>query len=221
MLESIELSKCMLSILNASLDGQVSFIQIGGNDGVLTDPITNYIKEFKWNGIIVEPVPEYFLKLKDNYKNYKNVECINIAIDSVAENKIIYKVMDNYIAYQKRVTGGIYFLQGIASFSKEHLLKHGVPEEFIGFDHVRSIRGDKLVNDYYHSKCDLLVIDVEGSENSVLSSFDLNILRPKVILIETVHMSLEDLEFLYSLLYPLNYEIFKDKYDSIAVLRPD
>ncbi len=43
---------------------RVTFVQIGANDGVWNDPIEPYLRGEKWRGVLVEPVPYVFARLK-------------------------------------------------------------------------------------------------------------------------------------------------------------
>ncbi len=40
------------------------FIQVGANDGVLDDPIRALILEYRLAGLLIEPLPDIFEKLK-------------------------------------------------------------------------------------------------------------------------------------------------------------
>ena len=42
----------------------VFFVQVGANDGVQSDPINHFVSEYGWRGILVEPQPAIFKKLK-------------------------------------------------------------------------------------------------------------------------------------------------------------
>src|SRR5260221_13577955 len=55
----------------SSLSGKtpLTFVQIGSNDGLKNDPIGNFVKQFKWKGIMVEPFEKNFNKLKANFNN--------------------------------------------------------------------------------------------------------------------------------------------------------
>src|SRR5450432_1889496 len=47
---------------------RVSFLQIGSNDGITQDPLREFIvRQPKWRGCFVEPLPHLFAKLKRNY----------------------------------------------------------------------------------------------------------------------------------------------------------
>ena len=48
-------------------------IQVGANDGLRFDNINKFIKKHKTKSVLLEPIKEYFDRLKENYKNYENI----------------------------------------------------------------------------------------------------------------------------------------------------
>src|SRR5262245_48292496 len=64
--------------------GQVTFIQIGANDGLRNDPIREFIVRDAWTGVLVEPLPDVFDLLKKNYSGRAaaRLEFVNAAISS-------------------------------------------------------------------------------------------------------------------------------------------
>src|SRR5271155_2568223 len=58
----------------------IFFLQIGAHDGVSYDPIHNYIAKHHWKGLLVEPQPAVFQKLKENYAGEKQLLFENSAI---------------------------------------------------------------------------------------------------------------------------------------------
>ena len=47
----------------------VFFIQVGSNDATHNDPLRRFILERGWRGLMIEPVPHVFERLKRNYAN--------------------------------------------------------------------------------------------------------------------------------------------------------
>ncbi|MBK6937124.1 MAG: FkbM family methyltransferase [Chitinophagaceae bacterium] len=43
------------------------FVQIGANDGKSGDPLYEFIINHNWKGILVEPMPDVFEQLKENF----------------------------------------------------------------------------------------------------------------------------------------------------------
>ena len=52
-------------------------IQIGANDGLRFDNLNYYIKKYKTKSILVEPIKKNFEDLKNNYKEYNNMDGAN------------------------------------------------------------------------------------------------------------------------------------------------
>jgi FkbM family methyltransferase len=210
-----------LEILNAIRGGKVKFLQIGGNDGVLADPIYKFIKAYDWEGVIVEPIPEYFEKLRQAYADRPRVRYVNAAIDTQAGSRTIYKVKADVVRSQI-LKGGDGWLQGIASFSKDWLvLGNDLSENDIEAVSVETIKGADVVRDHGIDDCDVMIVDVEGAEGVVFSSFDFNAWRPRVIIFESDGKSPDEKAAIEAQLVPHGYVITWEHYDSVAVLTGD
>src|SRR5580658_9569628 len=94
------------------------FIQIGSNDGRSGDPIYQYVKQFKWTGILVEPVPHVFKRLRQTYRQMEGLFFVNAAVDVEDGYRTFYRIEENYEAGIP-----IWYTQ-IGSFKKELILKH-------------------------------------------------------------------------------------------------
>ena len=46
--------------------GQVTFVQVGANDGYRFDPLRKHIVAYHWPGLLIEPQPDVFAELKQN-----------------------------------------------------------------------------------------------------------------------------------------------------------
>ena len=71
--------------------GEFFVIQVGANDGVHADPINKYIINFNWSGVLIEPQPEIFERLKENYKTKKNIFFENSAVTDKSGYGDMYK----------------------------------------------------------------------------------------------------------------------------------
>src|SRR6266702_2735109 len=61
----------LLAKISDKLPG-IGFIQIGSNDGISGDPLREFIvASAKWHGAFVEPVPQIFEKLRQNYSHLR------------------------------------------------------------------------------------------------------------------------------------------------------
>src|ERR1035438_3422409 len=58
--------------LLATRGDQLSFIEVGANDGEFDDPLREYIVKYPWKGVLIEPQPDVFERLKANYAKLHN-----------------------------------------------------------------------------------------------------------------------------------------------------
>ena len=145
-------------------------VVIGAHFGVwLESEITKYQNQ---NILLVEPVPYNYNKLKDNFKNTKNIQICTNAIFS--ENKLdkFYYVNENSISKL-----GKHWASGIGSFNKDHILNHKtkrfkIEPEDIDEIEIKFITFDDLIENYSIQSIDKLQIDVEGAEFEILNSID-------------------------------------------------
>ena len=145
-------------------------VVIGAHFGVwLESEITKYQNQ---NILLVEPVPYNYNKLKDNFKNTKNIQICTNAIFS--ENKLdkFYYVNENSISKL-----GKHWASGIGSFNKDHILNHKtkrfkIEPEDIDEIEIKFITFDDLIENYSIQSIDKLQIDVEGAEFEILNTID-------------------------------------------------
>ncbi len=82
----------------SKLKETVTFIQVGSNDGKSGDPLNKFINSYNWEGIVIEPIPFLFEKLKKNYRNkISNLNFLNITISADGEVfKKFYSIDEKY-----------------------------------------------------------------------------------------------------------------------------
>jgi hypothetical protein len=57
--------------LGRILDGNPFFVEVGAMDGIAHDALHKHIiSNPDWTGVLVEPLPDMFKKLRNNYKDY-------------------------------------------------------------------------------------------------------------------------------------------------------
>ena len=195
----------------------LSFIQIGGNDGISFDPLYDFVRanHHQVKGIVVEPLNDYFKQLSFNYRNYPNITPIEIAVHKSEKEMTIYRVapdkLSDYPAWAK----------GISSFNKEKLIKSDkIDPGAIISEKVPCISLGQLVRDHHLSSVDLLQIDTEGYDFEIVSAIDFSLIKPTLIHFE--HgvskgiMSRQNLARLRELLHQNAYELWLTEWDAVA-----
>lgn len=208
------------SILNKLLNqnGKINFIQIGGNDGVNDDPLHHFIvwNKSKVSGHILEPVKDYFNDLEKNYKDYPQINTLNIAIHNTENEMFINRVSKESQANLPKYT------KGIASFKEDHHINCKVSSEHIIKEKVKCISLDDLINQNNISSIDLLQIDTEGYDAEIILNIDFTKFKPSIINFEYYvpnTMSKETYDNIISLLHKNGYEIWLEINDITAYQR--
>jgi FkbM family methyltransferase len=197
------------------------FIQIGANDGKSFDPIyelvTNNPKNMR--GILLEPVKDYFEKLKINYEKHSNIIIFNLAVHNSNKEMTIYRVDPIKIERNELPKTA----QGIASFYKNHHELSGTPEDCIIKEKVQCISLLDLLKRHQVTEIDLLQIDTEGYDSEIILNLDFKSIRPKIIHFE--HglpdgiMTREKFSIVTDVLHNNGYELWMDSYDATAYQR--
>ena len=182
------------------------FIQVGANDGISGgDPLRKHILGRGWTGILIEPQPDVFLKLKANYADQSRLHFENVGVSHVERQMTLYR---NQVE------------NTTASLDQSVLNAHhdsSTTEEI----EIQCVRLDSIIKKYELDNIDLLQVDTEGHELEVMQSIDLGSFRPRIIHFEHGHLSRERLNTLIMLLDSAGYEIHyggKQYIDSLALL---
>ena len=145
-------------------------VQVGGNDGIQSDPLRIYFKSKKdYNAVIFEPIKNYYNKLKQLYHNREDILIKQQYVSCDQGERKIYYIKPEVCNSVKIDNQNNDWLHGLGSFDKkniEHLKKNIISESVSPFE-LKNLNFPKnLLN--------LLVIDVQGFELEVLLSLSFN-----------------------------------------------
>lgn len=211
-LVNISLSEKILTTLqNKNKNKNKKFLQIGANDGVSFDCLYEYVTKYNWEGVVVEPLEDFYNLLCSNYINYPNVVPIKCAINSTMSEMSLFKLNpENYNCYPN-------WAKGIASFSQEHLIKHNIDERHIIIEKVNCIALMELVEKLNLKDIDYLQVDTEGFDSEIIKMIDFNILSPQIIKYEIKHLSDQQKNEVEQILRSHNYRLKSDYSDCFAI----
>jgi FkbM family methyltransferase len=207
----------VLSELITSVDN-CQFIQVGANDGKLNDPLRKYIHRKYLKGVMIEPQPEIFKKLKDNYAEIEidGISFENIAIDHDSGFKDLYTVKNPSNPEDL-------WAHAAASFDRSHIEKMlsqdslNAGGECIEKVAVRCENFEYILDKYEISKLDLLQIDVEGYDFELLKIFPFARVTPRIIHFEHLHLNETDRNASLKFLHNLGYSFVVEYFDITAV----
>lgn len=162
------------------------FVQIGAHDGVRYDDLYRFVTNQLCSGIVVEPLPDAFQRLRANYADYPRILPINRAIHESAASVSLYRVkpaaLSNYAGWAS----------GIASFERDHLLQHGIAAQDVDSVNVLCTPLMELLTETSMLDADLLQIDTEGYDAAILRMIDPARFRPRLIKYEHKSLSADE-----------------------------
>lgn len=188
------------------------FIQVGANDGVSFDFLFDFLSKRDAEGIVIEPVKEYFEELVSNFKYTDKVIAVNRAVHPSETEINIYKIKPS--AMHKYPD----WVKGIASLDADHHLKSNTDKSDIISEVVKAEPFNTIVKQNPLSKkLDYLQIDTEGFDFEVLKMVDFSLIQPSIIKFESVNLSPSDKAKANDLLKRNNYFIFHEFGDTVGI----
>lgn len=191
------------------------FVQIGANDGVIYDPISAYVKRYRWSGLLVEPVRSYFERLKENYRDCPGLSFENAAIADTEEERVLYRIRED-LDYLPA------WCAGLGTFYLDVLLTHrwAIPdiEAYVLEERVRCMGLDQLLAKHGVRRIDLLAIDTEGYDYELIKQVDFDRLRPAMLLYEHQYIRGADRKACEAMLRRQGYTLFRHLGNTFAYL---
>jgi FkbM family methyltransferase len=202
----------------ARAERDVFFVEIGANDGEQHDPLRPYSRSPGWRGVMVEPVPYVFERLRRNYGAEDGIELVNAAI---AQRDGPIEFFHLPPSDDPRAESLPDWYDAIGSFSREAVLAH--PEVADAADRVvatevRGITFETLCRELGIDAIDLLLIDTEGSDADVLGQIDFARRRPRLVVYEHFHMSAAVRAECAELMRTAGYETLAEHFDTYCLL---
>ena len=193
----------------------LNFLQVGANDGRRADPIASLIDTYGWSGLMLEPLPANFSELQRHRGADPRLQLRQVAIDATAGRRPLYDLKPD-------LPGLPDWARGLASFSRERLVtasrELGLDERAIIATDIITTTWTEVWHEFGPRRCDVLVIDAEGHDISLLRLAGLATHRPRVIHFEHACADVAERLGFYRELLELGYELATYQGDTIASL---
>lgn len=197
--------------------GRFFFVQIGAFDGKSGDPIYRLVQAHGWPGIVVEPQPDAFAALSENYRASPQVKLENAAIADSDGVKPFYVVQTTRPDVPE-------WCRQLASFDLETILAHErwIPDikNLVVTKQVPCLTFASLLRKHNVENLDLLQLDVEGYEWHILKTIDFDRFKPAIVNFEQKHLRPHDKAACFDLLHRHGYHVAITGQDALAY-RPE
>ena len=157
------------------------FIELGANDGKTQSNTLHFERYRNWNGILIEPSPNNFLKCLNNRKHKTKIFC-NACVSFEYKKKFVELIYTNLMSIPVGLESDISDLNAHVELGVKLLNKREV--EF-RFGAIAKTLNSILEETNAPNVIDLLSLDVEGAELEVLKGIDFKKYTFKYMCIES------------------------------------
>lgn len=196
------------------------FVQVGSNDGDHLDPLRDQIATRRWRGIMVEPVPYVFARLRAAYGDNPRIALVQAAIAEADGTRELHHLREA----EPGAPVPEWYDQ-LGSFRREVVLKHraAIPDfdQRLATTPVPCLTFDSLCRKHGVTTVDLVHIDTEGYDFEVVKLIDLDRLRPRLVMFENYHMDPDLHETCLAHLARHGYEHLADGMDTVCLRTVD
>jgi FkbM family methyltransferase len=205
-----------LDIVSASVTaarGEVGFVQVGAYDGQANDPMHDLVRRLGWRGILVEPQPDAFERLREAYADVEGLVFLNAAVAEERGSRTLWHIAGSE-------PDDPWWKGQVSSFDRDHLLKHirgdtrlvarvvGTPVPTVTVEDVLS-RAPRRV--------DVVQVDTEGYDAAIIAMLPLDQHQPDLIRFEHRHLAPQEHAKAVGRLVAYGYRVAVNEDDTIAM----
>jgi FkbM family methyltransferase len=175
-------------ILKLFISSKIFFIKIGASEtSINNDVLAKFINLFKCKGVLIEPNPIYFNKIKKKYS--RKFTCLKLAISNKNISRNFFTTKKKYLNSLSIIEqnsllrkSSFYKLKVIANLKK----KGDDKIKFLKKIKVKTLEINSLLNKYKNTN--LLIIDAEGHDYFILEKLNLKKFKINTIIFENRHI---------------------------------
>lgn len=189
------------SVINTLLEQSpnLSFVEVGANDGKSADPIFEYVSDGRLQGLLIEPMPEPFEQLQATYKNTTGNTFLNLGVGRRDGEIELFHSGRSTLTSANPEKNALKAVEG--------LTKTVVP--------VKSLAN--ILDEHDQKSFHILQIDTEGYEWEILEDFPLENYDISIIFVEFYCLSITERVGLFRKLLDANYSYYFDGTNLLAV----
>lgn len=189
-------------------DPDFFFVQVGASDGMADDPLRESVTTYHLRGLLIEPLPDLFERLRQNYAGEPQLRFENVAVAAVNGRLVLY-----------RPKAGAPVPPVAPTFNRDLLVQQGIDFAYIEGFEVEAATLGTLLGRHGVERVNLLQIDAEGFDYQIVRSAIASGLRPNVINYEHCHLSSADAVACKRLLYDAGYRFIDVGIDTLCQLQ--
>lgn len=188
-----------------------SLVAIGAMDGVTFDDFHGYVTMYEWSGLFVEPIPELFRRLRENYARLSSARDNKYENSAIADHDGTVQMLT--IDQAAIAAGAVH--ECFAGMSAIYPPRNGLASaedaatvaKYGALIDVNCLTLRTLFERHAIDRVDLLCIDAEGWDYRIIEQLDFTTYRPKLIRCEYINLTADEQAALVTLLADNGYLI--------------
>lgn len=198
----------------------LNVVQIGAMDGINFDDTRGFLDMYRWDALLVEPVPHIFDELKKNFSDRPNYLFERAAITDF-DGEIEMLTLSEGVIEKNDLH------PGYKGMSALYPLKNGFGTDYERDIYVRdnlatnikvpALTFESLLKKHSIEEFDILICDAEGHDWNIFQQIDLKKYRPKFIRLEYINLTNDEKELVKIKLRTNGYYYHIDGQDIDAV----
>jgi FkbM family methyltransferase len=173
----------------------VSVIQVGAMDGINFDDTRGFLDMYRWKSLLIEPIPDLFNELKNNFKDRDNYTFEQSAITEF-DGEIEMLTIPNEIIEKENLHPGYKGMSALYplknGFGSDYQRDIDVKTQFGVNIKVPALTLDSLFKKHNIQEFDVLICDAEGYDWNIFKQLDLTKYKPKFIRLEYINLTKEE-----------------------------
>lgn len=182
----------------------LQFVQIGACDGISFDPVNKWINQYKWEGVVVEPLPHLVKELEQTYASEPGVKVVSLAIsdrDGMAEMQYVETENEEIPEWVK----GVASLEPERNALNPRFRLNEEWKQYIKKTQVKTLSWPTFLETYKLKNIDLLVLDTEGMEFRILGQIKN---MPPLVLFEFSNLPVNELRAVFKMFSTSHHRYF-------------
>ena len=188
------------------------FVQVGANNGLRGDPLRHLVMKHRLAGLLVEPLPDLFSELKQNYADQPQLKFENVALAGNEEPLTLFR-----FSADAQVPD---YAHGMARFDEAAMRSFakamGVPDKVEAVE-VSGVTMSSLLTRHRIESFALLQVDTEGFDYEIVKMCFARGNFPEIINFEKINLKWSDRVDVKHLLQRHGYQHLDIGLDTVAV----
>jgi methyltransferase, FkbM family len=178
-------------------------LQIGANDGVRNDPLYPWIRDYRWSGCLVEPMPDFAARLRQLHDQSPGIEIVEAAVGINGGSAVLHYI-------DPSLTGLPTWASGLATLdpnrARDAAVSLGLSPANVLTRSVAMITVQELLARFDPTEPQLVAIDTEGFDIKLATVLLEAGCRPRILHFEHACVSASERWAFVQHLHALDYE---------------